>query len=116
MTKRRMRRIAKNIKNQPRSKKLISEFLADIDEVTGKLIPENIRKMLIKGHRGYMAWSERELCDKFDKTYDQLTNSKLDIKSTSRWAENDQKEKRRKALMDKANHIYDEIFEKLFLE
>ncbi len=120
MSRPKLRKMAKNIKNQPRLKKILAEYL------TKRTFDEknyNAYSMLLNGHRGFLAMSEKELTDKFDNVYIELEE---EVKAAekdrleedpSSWGVGylDGRVKDKKKILAKADKIYDEIFEELFL-
>jgi len=65
MSKKKLRKIAKNITNQPKIKKEIATFL-----VVHDISRPHIDDVMMFGHRGFLAMSEKELTDRFDKLYE----------------------------------------------
>jgi hypothetical protein len=55
-----MSKIAKDIKNQPKLKKEIASFLAKNSKI------KNEQDVLLHGHRGFLAMTEKELTKEFD--------------------------------------------------
>lgn len=119
MAKRRLRKVAKDIKKQPKLKKKIAEFLANNYNLT----MSEARQMLLKGHRGYLSMHEKELSDLFDAKYDELLS---DIESKNE----EIKEYEHDAwyvkiirtdidniskIKQEAEEIYDAIFEGIYL-
>lgn len=121
MAKRRMRKIAKNIAKQPKHKKMMAEYVAT--HSLHKFGSKEILDILIKGHRGYLAMDETKLSKLFDDLYDKKVKEleKLvgDINSgdTLPWGVSRREEAIQEAKMHiaKAETIYDEIFEEVFL-
>lgn len=73
MAKKKLKKIAKNIAKQPKLKRKLAEYLASVH---GRVSPNELETMLTKGHRGYLAISEKELTDLFDKKYEVLIKEK----------------------------------------
>lgn len=116
---RRLKKMAKNIAAQPKHKKMMAEFLADY--LYGNYGKEEIKKMLINGHRGYLAMDETKLGKLFDQTYDsccnELQSAENETEDLSGWGIN-RREKRietAKEVVRAAEEVYDEIFEAEFL-
>lgn len=117
--KRRAGKIAKNVAKQPKVKKMMAEFLADIQY---KKVPEaEIKKMLIMGHRGYLAMDEKALSKLFDQMYDHVCSEYEKAvegsKGTSGYGARIAEERieQAKLLVDLGDEIYDELFEEVFL-
>lgn len=110
MTK--LRKIAKNIQKQPKLKKLLAEYLADQPEFT-----IDVRKVKIYGHRGFLAMTEKDLTDMFDKHYEDLSKKLEEAEASkarlSPWETNHMTSI--KTRLTKAEQIYTEIFEEVFL-
>lgn len=111
----------------PHLKKQIANWLADMDLSTMDLSNiDRMRRMLVKGNRGYLAWNERELSIYFDKIYDNLKKGDFDNNinqkgcnpeiPTLHWKD---KEDAILILKDhfikRADKIYDIVFEDVFL-
>ncbi len=130
--RRRLRKVAHDMKSQSRLKRIAAEFIADLvisthDRAIGggldyaKVPP--YKEMLMKGHRGYLAMNEIELTKLFDQVYDRLLEEQDSInkkfeelgKYDSTYVL-DARNKMNKGLISEADEVYDEIFEKVFLE
>ena len=108
------------MKNQPRLKKVLAEWLTD-DAIETR--DYNIRPILYSGHRGFMAMGEKELTDLFDKRYEELDKRLQALKEEL--AENNQggwgeerlgeKIKKQNDKLAAAEQVYTEIFEEVFL-
>lgn len=110
--KKRLRKLAKNFDRKSKYKKLVAEYLADVDIDVGI---HNLREILINGHRGYGAWDDTKLCAHFDKVYDQIVNRKLrPVPSCSQRGKAVWEEERQRYIT-RADEIYDELFEETFL-
>ena len=92
MSQRKLRKIAKNIKSQPKLKKVMATYLA---ENYGRLSNDEIKNILINGHRGFLAMSEKELTGLIDNEYDKLIKNNCSLVEIEK--------------------VYDEIFEGVFL-
>jgi len=114
MAVKKLRGVAKKIKGDKAFKKLIANFLTDVDMSTGNY---DIRDMLMVGNRGWLARSEKELCSTFDKYYDDIASKKITIfdNASNTWCRRDPNEMRKKYLK-KGDMVYDEVFEKYVLE
>lgn len=118
---RRMRKMAKNVANQPKHKKAMAEFLADLQ--CEKIPKVELKKMLIVGHRGYLAMEDTKLGKLFDQMYDHLCSELKKAEddtinsNNSIWGskEYEGRLKVAKEKVEAAEVIYDEIFEEVFL-
>jgi len=109
-----LRKIAKSLKNQPKLKKILAEYLASVNKAGF-----DVEKALIYGHRGYMAMTEKDLTDLFDSHFEEIienNNRILESEGTrSPWSFERELEDSQSEL-DKANKISDLLFEQAFLE
>ena len=128
---RKLRKRVKDVKKVPMLKKRIANWIADMDMSCNPDARSNasVKRMLLKGNRGYLAMSEKELCDIFDKVYQSLVNNEFkqyemlgvidhDLLSKPRyyWRDEQQRiDKIRKHFLDRADSIYNLIFEDLVL-
>lgn len=123
MAKQKLRKIAKNIGKQPKLKKKLAEYLASTHN---KVTPDELTNMLLKGHRGYLAMTEKELTDLFDKKYESLTIQLQDLKTEeaelktgirkrSYWGDYGKGIKKVQEQIDQADTVYDALFEEVFL-
>lgn len=111
-----MSKIAKDIKNQPKLKKALATYIANNTKVT------DITDLLINGHRGFLAMSEKELTKLFDDKYDEMNNSLKELDEKAAEASKaylkhgylNQKKSIEQQLKE-ANELYDSLFEQLFL-
>lgn len=118
MSKRRVKKVCKEIKKQPKLKKLLAEWLT---EYTVQEHAYNPKKMLLEGNRGFLAMSEKELSDMFDKAYDALTERievyKVDLEDPEllKWDRKSIQSKieRLEEQIGSALLVYDEIFENI---
>lgn len=118
MAKRRFN--AKKIANTPSLKKRMAKFIAQYDTEKQNY---SLVEMLAFGHRGYISFSEKELCREFDKIY-QLMLSKvesckedLNRPPDRAWQQAEKQRRLDEAIaeMADANEIANEIFEEQFL-
>ena len=110
----------KNIAKQPKIKKKLAKFLAE----SYGLVPVDIQQdMLINGHRGYLAMTEKELTDLFDKEYEKLLADKKKREDTRdehnhgswEWAHYAADVEKVDKKIEQADEVYDSIFEEVFL-
>lgn len=107
-----MSKIAKDIKNQPKLKKALATYIAENTEIVDKVA------LLVEGHRGFLAMSEKELTKKFDEMYDEFNKRLQDEKEAMQanplkrygWKTADYE-----ARIKEADDLYDALFEQLFL-
>lgn len=107
----RFRKIAKNIKNQPKLKKMLAKWLTEQFLTRGFY---NAEEMLLKGHRGFLAMSEKELTNQFDKLYSDIEKEIEEESKQNHWTTERELEAKTIALQS-ADVIYNEIFEQVFL-
>lgn len=116
--KRRARKRAKNIQKQPKLRKMMAEFLGA--QHVKNIDAEQIKEMLVMGHRGYLAMSEAKLTKLFDQHYDHLC-SELEkaekMGDNTGWGEGSKENrvKNAKSNLMSAEAIYDAVFEDTFL-
>lgn len=113
MAKRKLRKKSKNIAKQPKLKKTISEFLADRTIVS--TIKVDIKKMLIEGHRGFLAMKETDLCNLFDKEYERMLEKMEELSNEQMNWMTEGKINALKEELKRAEAIYDIVFEDTFL-
>ena len=108
-----MSKIAKDIKNQPKLKKALATYIAENSEILDPIA------LLLEGHRGFLAMSEKELTKKFDEMYDgfndQLKEAKTKLIETPRSWFYVVAEKELTQKIKEADELYDSLFEQLFL-
>ena len=99
-------------------KKKIAEFLAKFDIRYSHI---NVQELLMSGHRGYLALSEKDLYKEIDNRYAILQNEekfealpKMENISGG-WNRKETIAKTREEMLTQAKLIFDEIFEKAFL-
>ena len=107
-----MSKIAKDMKNQPKLKKALATYIAE-----NTRIPDTLT-LLLEGHRGYLAMTEKELTKIFDKMYEELTTSFKEEQEAMianplkryGWKSTEYERK-----IKEADALYDSLFEQLFL-
>jgi hypothetical protein len=102
-------KVAKKVKGDKKFKKLIADFLSDVQIRSGSY---DLKMMLTVGFRGWLARTEDELCDEFDRVVLEIQEGKLKVKPLSGWGTG---EKEREDVLAVADRIYDEIFERIIL-
>jgi hypothetical protein len=112
---------AKKIKQAPLLKKTIAILLAEYAPRDPQI---SLTNMLAFGHRGYISFSEDELCKMFDKVYSQVTEetnariAKLQADRPSyNWQveANEENKKELQRLLKQFQNVADEIFEQKVL-
>jgi hypothetical protein len=112
---------AKRLAKSSSLKKKIAKFVASYD-ISGRKY--SLVEMLAYGHRGYVSYSEDELCKLFDKIYQHKLNQIEEMKKLiasgdfdTDWALKDKQRQLDAAIKDmsEANEIANEIFEEKVL-
>lgn len=108
-----MSKLAKDIKNQPKLKKQLAEYIASNTRA-------DLKTILLEGHRGFLAMSEKELCGIFDEKVDGLKKTLAEYEEIMK---DPNLRQRRfepellscKSKLKEAEALYDSLFEHLFL-
>lgn len=107
-----MSKIAKDMKNQPKLKKALATYIAENTKISDPVA------LLVEGHRGFLAMSEKELTKKFDEMYEEFNKRLKEEKEAMQanplkqygWRTADYE-----ARIKEADDLYDALFEQLFL-
>lgn len=107
MAKLKLKNAIKFLKGDIAFKKLLANFIADSDML---LKNQDLREILMVGHRGYMALSEDDLCKLFEESVADL-QIKNGASDNTGYYRNDSYSK----LLREADEIYNVVFEKMVL-